>query len=129
MNTKKSVYEKLFSNQVELEKHDVELAMFKSVKEIEAMYAEILAASNEASKYVAQLKTAQSAFNNIGKQLNVLSDKFTTEAGKTIAEAKGLGLEVPKNVVDLVSFSKGFKTKAANLFKVANAIDANIKNI
>lgn len=129
MNTQKAVYEKLFSNQVELEKHEVELAMFKSVQEIEAMYAEIQQVSGEAIKYVSQLKAAQSAFNNIGKQLNVLSDKFATEAGKTINEAKGLGLQVPKNIVELVSFSKGFKTKATNLFKVANAIEANIKNL
>ena len=35
MNTKKTVYDKLFTEKVELAKHEVELAMFKSDKEIE----------------------------------------------------------------------------------------------
>ena len=40
MNTRKTVYEKLFSNQAtELTSQEVELAMFKSVQEIEKQYA------------------------------------------------------------------------------------------
>jgi hypothetical protein len=129
MNTKKAVYEKLFSNQVELEKHDVELAMFKSVQEIEKQYADLLAKSNEASKYVKAINDAKIGLNNLGKSLNVLSETFIKDANSTITEAKALGLQAPASVTNLPGFAKGIKTKATNLFKLANAIDANIKNL
>jgi hypothetical protein len=129
MNTKKAVYEKLFSNQVELEKHDVELAMFKSVQEIEKQYANLLAKSNEASKYVKAINDAKMGLNNLGKSLNVLSEAFIKDANSTITEAKALGLQAPASVTNLPGFAKGIKTKATNLFKLANAIDANIKNL
>jgi hypothetical protein len=129
MNTLKTVYGKLFSNQVELEKHDVELAMFKSVQEIEKQYADLLAKSNEASKYVKAINDAKLGLNNLGKSLNVLSETFIKDANSTITEAKALGLQAPASVTNLPGFAKGIKTKAANLFKLANAIDANIKNL
>jgi hypothetical protein len=129
MNTQKAVYEKLFSNQVELEKHEVELAMFKSVQEIEKQYADLLAKSNEASRYVKAINDAKMGLNNLGKSLNVLSEAFIKDANSTITEAKALGLQAPASVTNLPGFAKGIKTKAANLFKLANAIDANIKNL
>lgn len=130
MNTRKTVYEKLFSNQTtELSSQEVELAMFKSVQEIEKQYADLLAKSNEASRYVKAINDAKLGLNNLGKSLNVLSDAFIKDANSTITEAKALGLQAPASVTNLPGFAKGIKTRAAALFKLANAIDANIKNL
>ena len=130
MNTKKTVYEKLFSNQTtELSSQEVELAMFKSVQEIEKQYADLLAKSNEASKYVKAINDAKIGLNSLGKSINVLSDAFIKDANSTITEAKALGLQAPASVTNLPGFAKGIKSKAAGIFKLANAIDANIKNL
>lgn len=130
MNTRKTVYEKLFSNQTtELSSQEVELAMFKSVQEIEKQYADLLAKSNEASKYVKAINDAKMGLNNLGKSINVLADAFIKDANSTITEAKALGLQAPASVTNLPGFAKGIKTKASHLFKLANAIDANIKNL
>jgi len=74
MNTRKTVYEKLFTNQTtELSTQEVELAMFKSVQEIEKLYADLLAKSNEANKYVKAINDAKMGLNNLGKSINVLA--------------------------------------------------------
>ena len=67
--------------------------------------------------------------NNLGKSINVLADTFIKDANSTITEAKALGLQAPTSVTNLPDFAKGIKTKASGLFKLANAIDANIKNL
>lgn len=130
MNTQKAVYEKLFSNQTtKLSTQEVELAMFKSVQEIEKQYADLLAKSNEASKYVQAIKDAKRGLNDIGKSINVLSDAFIKDANSTITEAKALGLQAPASVTSLPGFAKGIKDKATAMFKLANAIDSNLKNL
>ena len=129
MNTRKTVYNKLFTEKVELEKQEVELAMFKSVQEIEKQYADLLAKSNEASNYIKTINDAKLGLNNLGKSLNVLADAFIKDANSTITEAKALGLQAPSSITNLPGFAKGIKTKAAGLFKLANAIDANSKNL
>lgn len=130
MNTQKAVYEKLFKKDTtELASQEVELAMFKSVQEIEKQYADLLAKSNEASKYVKMIKDGQMGLNGVGKSINVLADAFIKDANSTITEAKALGLQAPASVTNLPGFAKGIKSKATAMFKLANAIDANIKNI
>jgi len=114
---------------VKLESQKVELGMFKSVQEIEKMYAEFLKKSQEGSKYISAIKQAQLGLNNSGKIINVEADRFINEATKTIKQAKALGLTVPASITNLPAFAKSIKGKAAAYFKLANAIDSNIKGI
>jgi hypothetical protein len=130
MKTSLEIINKLSEKEaVKLESEKVELAMFKSVQEIEKQYAALLAKSNEASRYVKTINDAKIGLNNLGKSLNVLSDAFIKDANSTITEAKALGLQAPASVTNLPGFAKGIKNKANSLFKLANAIDSNIKGL
>lgn len=114
---------------VKLESQKVELAMFKSVQEIEKMYAEFLKKSQDGSKYISAIRQAQIGLNSTGKIINVEADRFIAEATKTINEAKALGLTAPASITNLPAFAKSIKGKATAYFKLANAIDSNIKGI
>ena len=130
MNTQKAVYEKLFKKDTtELASQEVELAMFKSVQEIQKMYADINSISSDTLKYTKMMQDAVNGLSAISRSLSVRGDEFITEANRTITEAKALGLEAPKQILDLPKFAKGWKDKANAINKLNAQITASIKSI
>lgn len=117
------------AEKVELEKHKVDLAMFKSVQEIQKMYADINSISSDTLKYTKMMQDAVNGLSAISRSLSVRGDEFITEANRTITEAKALGLEAPKQILDLPKFAKGWKDKANAINKLNAQITASIKSI
>lgn len=69
MNTQKAVYEKLFSNQVELAKHELDLA--KPITEIEKAYEKALVLNK-------QFDSAKQQYDVVTKQLAKISEDFVS---------------------------------------------------
>ena len=119
MNTTKSVYNKLFSeDKVELGKHEVELAIADDLKKL------MQEALSNKNKYTAE---ALRAVDQIKKAKNIAIDWRTNlqDASKklndVIVRAKEIGIDVPKEILayqDVVS--KGIKDSAAYVTKLNN---------
>jgi flagellar biosynthesis chaperone FliJ len=118
----KSVLDKLgkFETNVELAETNVELAMFKSVAEIEKMYNDIKSILDENTKYKKQIQEAVTALLNNGGSMVTRTSQFIDEANKTINEAKALGLEAPKRILDLPKFARDFDKIGKAQIKFAN---------
>jgi hypothetical protein len=119
MNTTKSVYNKLFSeDKVELGKHEVELGLADDVKKL---MQEALTNKNkytaEAFKAVDQIKKAKIIAIDWRTNLQDASKKLND----VIVKAKEIGFDVPKEILayqDVVS--KGIKDSAAYVTKLNN---------
>jgi hypothetical protein len=113
----------------ELASHEVELAMFKSVQEIQKMFDDLKGLKDQSFKYKKQINDAIIGLENIMKSLGIRSNEFINEANKTITEAKVLGLEAPANVVQLPKVAKSYQdyVKAGNKF--TSSVSASIKTI
>lgn len=119
MNTTKSVYNKLFSeDKVELGKHEVELGLADDLKKL------MQEALTNKNKYTAE---ALRAVDQIKKAKNIAIDWRTNlqDASKklndVIVKAKEIGIDVPKEILayqDVVS--KGIKDSAAYVTKLNN---------
>ena len=119
MNTTKSVYNRLFQeDKVELEKHEVELAIADDLKKL------MQEALSNKNKYTAE---ALRAVDQIKKAKNIAIDWRTNlqDASKklndVIVRAKEIGIDVPKEILayqDVVS--KGIKDSAAYVTKLNN---------
>jgi hypothetical protein len=128
MNTRKTIYEKLFSNdETQLETHDVKLA--KSLKELDDIYKELQKSGEGIARYRTNLKDAQIGLNNTGKAYNILSDRYKTESAATIKAVKDLGVEVPQSVINQIKFIDAYKTKAKQMFDLSNKIEAGLKTL
>lgn len=119
MNTTKSVYNKLFSeDKVELGKHEVELGLADDLKKL---MQEALTNKNkytaEAFKAVDQIKKAKIIAIDWRTNLQDASKKLND----VIVKAKEIGFDVPKEILayqDVVS--KGIKDSAAYVTKLNN---------
>lgn len=128
MNTRKTVYEKLFrNNETKLATHDVKLA--KSLKELEDIYKELQKSGDGVSNYISSLRQVVTGLNNTGKAFNVLSDRYKTESDATIKAVKDLGVEVPNSVLNQIKFISQYRTKAKAMFDLSNKIEAGLKNL
>lgn len=112
MNTRKTVYNKLFTEKTELAKHEVELA---SIDELKA----------DAIAYAKSFENYNSEFDGLKNQIKALSIKyaklsdvyrtwlsFYSEVDK---KAKELGVNLPADVVKLEKDVIDKSAKAANL--------------
>jgi hypothetical protein len=104
MNTKKTIYDKLFTEKVELAKHEVELAVIDDIK----------AYSNGYAKYISELEG-----------LKQRGDRLKTELNDTISAIYkwgNLGSSMADDMVKLLSnFEKqakdlGIDPKASNVY-------------
>lgn len=128
MNTRKTVYEKLFRNdETQLATHDIKLA--KSLKELEDIYKELQKSGDGVSNYVTSLRQVVTGLNNTGKAFNILSDRYKTESDATIKAVKDLGVEVPASVTNQIKFISQYRIKAKAMFDLSNKIEAGLKNI
>jgi hypothetical protein len=95
MNTRKTVYEKLFTEKVELAKHEVELGIIQDdIKKVQAAQKEFedgfLVISFARQKAIPMIKNAI---------LN--SQKFLTQVQQTKKAAKELGVDLPQEYLNL----------------------------
>jgi regulator of replication initiation timing len=120
---------KIENKSTELASHEVELGMFKSVKEIQQMFDDLKGIKDKTFGYKKQINDALIGLENTIKSLGINTGTFITEANKTITEAKALGLEVPANIVQLTQVAKSYNdyVKAGNKF--TSSVNAGIKTI
>lgn len=107
MNTRKTVYNKLFTEKVELAKHEVELALVDDIKKL------IQEANNNKNAYsiqaeltVQQLQKTKIIAQNWRDNLNQANGKIIDLTNS----AKAIGLDIPQEIVaykDIIS--KGVK--------------------
>ena len=95
MNTRKTVYDKLFTEKVELAKHEVELGIIQDdIKKVQAAQKEFedgfLVISFARQKAIPMIKNAI-----------VNSQKFLTQVQQTKKAAKELGVDLPQDYLKL----------------------------
>jgi hypothetical protein len=129
MENVKEELKKIIQKGLELESQNVELGMFKSVAEIRTMYAEVKTIREKITAHKSALGKIQLQLLADAKSLGIQSNNFITEVAKTITEAKALGLEVPKDVLNLQSFIKEYVKVSASANKLASLINSNSASI
>lgn len=98
MNTKKAVYEKLFSNQTtELAKHEVELAIADDIKKA---YNDAIAARKRSFEEYQKLKSLIASALKLQLDLKSENDKALPIFDKYELAVKELGLPVPPEIVN-----------------------------
>ena len=95
MNTRKIIYDKLFTEKVELAKHEVELGIIQDdIKKVQAAQKEFedgfLVISFARQKAIPMIKNAI-----------VNSQKFLTQVQQTKKAAKELGVDLPQDYLKL----------------------------
>jgi len=103
MNTKKTVYNKLFTEKVELAKHEVELAVIDDIK----------AYSNGYAKYISELEG-----------LKQRGDRLKTELNDTISAIYKWGGLGSSMADDMVALLNNFEKQAKDL---ENEYKSNLK--
>jgi len=118
MNTRKTIYDKLFTEKVELAKHEVELALIDDLKKNNA------AALKEYALYENNRKKARLAIAECKtsiRQYAVILNKNINLINETKVKAKELGLALPADVLAIekssVSSTNAFKTIQPNLIQ------------
>lgn len=122
------ILSEVYKNEVKLESQEVQL-MFKSISDLKKMYETISVAKDKMGDVRRALSQAVTSINTNGKSLNVRANAFIKDAEKTFAEAKVLGLDVPKDVQLLLSLAKDFPKQVEKYFKIANQIESAIKSL
>lgn len=112
MNTRKTIYNKLFTEKTELAKHEVELAVFDEIK---AARAEVEA---RVQSSIDEIKAFEVRFKDLKKKMDVNAayvEKIYTENRKKFQDsadkAKALGLELPKQWFDELELLRKSSTK------------------
>jgi hypothetical protein len=135
MNTRKTIYDKLFTEKVELAKHEVELAITDKLKVELKKYTSLISQSGknldnyytairEIEKVITQLKGQASDVINIAKELRKQEDLVSSEietVTKKVNEAKNeLGINI--NINELVDLSS---LQSSNTLSTRIQSDAN----
>lgn len=136
MNTRKTVYNKLFTEKTELAKHEVELAIADKLKIELKKYTALISQSGkeldnyytavrEIEKIITQLKGQASGVTQIAQQLRKQEDLVSSEieiVTKKVNEAKNeLGINININeLVDLSSLQSS-NTLSSRIQNDANA--------
>jgi len=101
MNTRKTVYNKLFTEKTELSTHEIELGLIDEVKKLQVV------ANNSHDKAINELKKAASVldssntfFTNTIKDSKVVLENID----KARLMAKDLGVELPSNIDALYKY-------------------------
>jgi hypothetical protein len=97
MNTKKTIYSKLFTEKVELAKHEVELALADDVKKA---YNEAIAARKKSFDEYQKLRPIIAAALKMQIDLQSINSSSLPIFDKYEIAAKELGLPLPKEIAD-----------------------------
>lgn len=123
MNTRKTVYNKLFTEKTELAKHEVELESVDDLQKQQIKAAKELEVANGLAKgLAASIDKVFQAY----RQNSISSQTGIEIANKVIATFKELGIP-PSNAV--ITWQKEMQTNAKNSFAKMKALDAAKKSI
>lgn len=122
MNIKQEVFSKITELAKEQEHYKIELALGVTVKEINAAYNDLLGFRNETNKYTKQAKDAAMGMSQSAKTLRVRTEEFLKQWELFQANVKGLGLDVPANIMQLGNIAKDNIRLANTLSKSAETI-------
>jgi hypothetical protein len=122
MNTQKSIYNKLFKEEVQLESHKVELALIDDIKKLQ------VTANKTEDSALSELKKALSILQNASKSYLTARDNAVIvikEIDKARLMSKELGVELPSNIEALANYYG--KSVGENL-QMSNKINQFINN-
>lgn len=116
MNTRKTVYNKLFKEETKLATHEVELGVIEDIsKDINILMDELLAAKAKYSNAITEIRTkADKTINSYGK----IQDRLI----KIEKQINDLGVIAPKNFEDAAQ--NGY-----NAFVIAKRLLQDVKDI
>ena len=99
MNTKKTIYSKLFTEKVELAKHEVELGLIQELESVSKRNNDL--ANLLDSDFTKYANMKNSITSNIAK-LTTVNNEVSTKINAAIKQARELGIESP----DLFKYAK-----------------------
>ena len=123
MNTRKTIYDKLFTEKVELAKHEVDLSL---ADDLIKFYKDNLAANNKASSRVNTLLMETKIALNMYKEVQAGNDVLLSNISKYQVKAKELGLDLPKEINSIVATSTA---KQKNNLKIIAGIKKGIQGL
>ena len=123
MNTRKTIYDKLFTEKVELAKHEVDLSL---ADDLIKFYKDNLAANNKASSRVNTLLMETKIALNMYQEVQAGNDVLLSNISKYQVKAKELGLDLPKEINSIVATSTA---KQKNNLKIIAGIKKGIQGL
>ena len=123
MNTIKTIYDKLFTEKVELAKHEVDLSL---ADDLIKFYKDNLAANNKASSRVNTLLMETKIALNMYQEVQAGNDVLLSNISKYQVKAKELGLDLPKEINSIVATSTA---KQKNNLKIIAGIKKGIQGL
>jgi hypothetical protein len=133
MNTRKTIYDKLFTEKVELAKHEIELA---SIADLQESFKKAQSAVDGANTFSIKLGDAVTAWNKTFSSLKTemfLSEKNILEGYKLISEinkqAKELGINEVPEVKKIEGYLRGLEKTVSALKGAVNDSKNRINTI
>ena len=123
MNTRKTIYDKLFTEKVELAKHEVDLSL---ADDLIKFYKDNSAESNKASLILDKLLMETKIALNMYKEVQAGNDVLLSNISKYQVKAKELGLDLPKEINSIVATSTA---KQKNNLKIIAGITKGIQGL
>jgi hypothetical protein len=129
MNTRKTIYDKLFKEETQLAKHEVELALVDDIKKQNDIFLnELKKADVNWRAYQNYLTNADKPFKEMIKSRDALGDvlsKVMSLTTKVEAQAKELGLKATD--IPLYDVLKRNESTANDILDTINSFDAPSK--
>lgn len=120
MNTRKTVYDKLFSEKTELAKHEVELAIADDIKKA---YNDAIVARKRSFEEYQKLKPLIASALKLQLELKSANDRALPIFDKYELAVKELGLTVPPEIVNQKkNIQEGLKGTFAQYVKALQSI-------
>ena len=126
MNTRKTIYDKLFTEKVELAKHEVELATIDEVRKF------IESTTNRQQEFRKFAQITEQQLDNLKVSANMWGNDYSS-ADKVMEQlslkAKEIGLELPK---EFLEYKKRFKDgiiKTKHYVEIINKIKMQIPQV
>jgi adenosyl cobinamide kinase/adenosyl cobinamide phosphate guanylyltransferase len=129
MNTRKTIYDKLFTEKVELAKHEVELSLFDDIKNAVKNYTvnnnKIIKANATVTKSVQSINSAMKDANIIvnkqmGKGVLAMAQKFQVQLDKTAKElgVNMAGSDVQKQIIELSNIAEQMQDNIDGVYEL-----------
>jgi hypothetical protein len=134
MNTRKTVYEKLFRNdKTELATHEIELALFDEIKNALKNYGvnngKIVKANATVTKSVQAINSAMKDANivvnkQMGKGVLAMAQKFQAQLDKTAKElgVSMAGSDVQKQIIELSNIAEQMQDNIDGVYELLKTV-------
>lgn len=134
MNTRKTVYEKLFrNNETKLATHEIELALFDEIKNALKNYGvnngKIVKANATVTKSVQAINSAMKDANivvnkQMGKGVLAMAQKFQAQLDKTAKElgVSMAGSDVQKQIIELSNIAEQMQDNIDGVYELLKTV-------